>query len=479
MIEESINDINNYEDVVSVLNRHPELKTIKDIKNNWMPLYTKFNNLKRTGKIDKDLRLPLPWKKRSADNYHFYGDELNTLEKCQEYVDQKGYSSKADFLKSGDPAIYKMDREGFTKDIKFPDKIKEYNTKNYDTIEKCQSFIDNHEDITMVSDLMKSNDDEYHSVYLSIKEHKWFNEIKFSNKNLGRLNLTYLSSLEDIQSFVNSHDDIKCETDFLTNYKNEYKKAVSLGVCSDIEYKFRNRRLRDYTKYNSVSEIQELVNTKGYLTAEEFHKNEHNAWVQYGELKHRENKTLIFKISSGSSNEDKFISVLEMYGIQYMTQLYFPEFIKNNGYYRYDFYLPEKNVIIEVHGEQHFGIDPNEFSPIYNVVEEQKNDEIKYNYAVNEKHIPVYYITYCQDRYESFGYFQPVYTDAIKLLNDIGYTDLTEIDDFCSEENMVKEIQKFIDSFNVKTFEDLNELNYIFGARVLSYNLLNKINFKE
>ena len=479
MIEEDISKINSYEEIKDALKRHPELETIRDVKTNWMSLYNKFHRLKSKGVINKDIAFPLPWKKRSPDNYHFYkDDEFNTLEKCQTYVDQKGYLSKADFIKSGDPVIYKIDREGFTKDIIFPNKVKQYNTKSYDTIEKCQDFIDSHEDITMVSDLIKSSDEEYYSVYLSIKSHKWFNDIKFSNKNNGRKDLTHLCSLEDIQDFVDLHDDIKCETDFLTKYKNEYKKAVSLGVCSEIKYKFRNRRPKDYTKYNSVNEIQCLINEKGYLTFEEFKKNEHNAFIQYTELKRKENKSLIFKIASGSSNEDRFIAVLEMYGIQYMTQLYFPEFIKNNGYYRYDFYLPEKNAIIEVHGEQHFGIDPEELAPRFNVIEEQRNDSIKYNYAVNQKHIPVYYLTYCLDRYNTFGYFQPVYTDAIKLLNDIGYINLTKIDDFYSEENILKEIQKFINTFNIKTFDRLNELNYIFGARVISYNLSDKLIYK-
>lgn len=54
-----------------------------------------FHRLKSKGVINKDIAFPLPWKKRSPDNYHFYkDDEFNTLEKCQTYVDKKGYLSK-------------------------------------------------------------------------------------------------------------------------------------------------------------------------------------------------------------------------------------------------------------------------------------------------------------------------------------------------------------------------------------------------
>lgn len=86
-----------------------------------------------------------------------------------------------------------------------------------------------------------------------------------------------------------------------------------------------------------------------------------------------------------------------MYGICYIPQYTFKGFIKNNGHYRYDFYLPDKNVIIEVNGEQHFGNNPDEFSPRFNVIEEQENDKIKYEYATDKEHIPVYYFTYCLD----------------------------------------------------------------------------------
>ena len=156
---------------------------------------------------------------------------------------------------------------------------------------------------------------------------------------------------------------------------------------------------------------------------------------------------------------------------------FFPEFTKNSGCYRYDFYLPEKNVIIEVHGEQHFGNDPNEFGGVLDPVKEQENDKVKYEYAAITKGIPVVYFTYCKDRYDSFGYFRPVYTDIMKLLNDIGYSDLTAINNFSSEGNILSVIQNYISKFSISSLEELKENNFVYGNRVIAYSLEDKITY--
>ena len=481
MINEDISAVESFDDVVSILEKHPELETINDIKTQWPSLYNKFNNLKQKGKIEKDKRLPLPWKIRDQSTYHFYEkDELDTLEKCQAYVDKMGYTSRTKFIQSGDPTIYKIDKLGFSKLLKFKNKRPTYNTGYFDTIEKCQRFVDDHPDITMIDILRDSEDPEYHSVYLSIKNHRWFLDVNFPNRNLGRKDLSYLDSLSAVQKFIDDNEDIHSERDFRTNHLEEYKKAVALGVCQDLIYEYRHRKSKDYTVYSSIDEIQSLINEKGYLSMYEFCKNEHNARRQYYELKKSDPRSLIFKyISTGSSYEDRFVLVLEMYGIPYITQYKFPEFIKNTGCYSYDFYLPEKNVIVEIHGEQHFGTDPNEFVGYFNPIIEQENDKIKHDYAVNVKNIPIRYFTYCKDRYEAFGYFEKVFVDELELLESIGYTNLSIVDNFSSEDNIVLEIQKFIDKYSIKSFDQLNQLNYIFGSRLKAYSLENRVIYRE
>ena len=80
--------------------------------------------------------------------------------------------------------------------------------------------------------------------------------------------------------------------------------------------------------------------------------------------------------SDGISYPEKFImSILNQLGVEFETQ-YSPEWIKPK---RYDLYVPKYNIIIEVHGMQHY-----EYTGfIRNVDEESENDEYKKRMAIN------------------------------------------------------------------------------------------------
>ena len=77
-----------------------------------------------------------------------------------------------------------------------------------------------------------------------------------------------------------------------------------------------------------------------------------------------------------SYGEKFFISFLEQQGIDYVHQYRFKEFNKF-----YDFYIPSLNVIVEIHGEQHY-IDSIGFTG-KTLEEEQENDRLKRQYALS------------------------------------------------------------------------------------------------
>lgn len=80
--------------------------------------------------------------------------------------------------------------------------------------------------------------------------------------------------------------------------------------------------------------------------------------------------------SDGFSFPEKFmLNVLNQLNIEYETQIS-SKTLRYVGDKRYDFYLPNHNIIIEVHGEQHYG---NAFRD-YRY--EHENDMIKYDLAV-------------------------------------------------------------------------------------------------
>ena len=100
------------------------------------------------------------------------------------------------------------------------------------------------------------------------------------------------------------------------------------------------------------------------------------------------------KCGDGISYPEKImINILNQMGISYQTQLNKTTFKWCNKY-RYDFYIPSLNCIIEIHGGQHYY---NSFESIggRTVEEEQKNDEIKEQLA-KENEIKNYIVIDCR-----------------------------------------------------------------------------------
>lgn len=80
---------------------------------------------------------------------------------------------------------------------------------------------------------------------------------------------------------------------------------------------------------------------------------------------------------------------------------------------RYDFYLPEFNILVEYHGPQHF----DENDPFYSY-EGILRDKQKFEYA-KEKNITLFYFTNEIEIYNKFGYFTEVLTDSSTLIRQI------------------------------------------------------------
>lgn len=84
----------------------------------------------------------------------------------------------------------------------------------------------------------------------------------------------------------------------------------------------------------------------------------------------------------GYSIPEKFImSLLEQLNIKYIPQLSKKDFIWI-GKYRYDFYLPDYNMIIETHGAQHYYESFGVFGSSKSLKEIQKNDKLKKQLAL-------------------------------------------------------------------------------------------------
>lgn len=95
-----------------------------------------------------------------------------------------------------------------------------------------------------------------------------------------------------------------------------------------------------------------------------------------------------------SKMENELCQYFNDNGIKYIQQYV----IEKDRRYRYDFYMPYKNLIIECQGEQHFY--PVDFShnnrgkdELFDIFDKQKDRDIKkYNLAINNGYSIVYYI---------------------------------------------------------------------------------------
>lgn len=88
-----------------------------------------------------------------------------------------------------------------------------------------------------------------------------------------------------------------------------------------------------------------------------------------------------------SSYEEKIVKILKTENIKFIKEKSYPNL--NNGKFRFDFYIPAKNIIVEVDGQYHW-------QPIRGravLLKQQEHDRIKNSYClVND--IALYRVPY-------------------------------------------------------------------------------------
>ena len=84
-----------------------------------------------------------------------------------------------------------------------------------------------------------------------------------------------------------------------------------------------------------------------------------------------------------SKIEDKIAKILSVSGIKYVREKTFPDL--KRGYLRYDFYLSELNILIEVDSMLHFKQIPKFHKTKHDFLHAQQNDRLKNSYALSHK----------------------------------------------------------------------------------------------
>ena len=92
-----------------------------------------------------------------------------------------------------------------------------------------------------------------------------------------------------------------------------------------------------------------------------------------------------------SKGEVKITSILTKEKIKFVREKQFKDL--RSGLYRYDFYLPVQNILIEFNGAQHYAFTPYFHKNRSDFLKAQERDRRKMSYALAHR-IPLYCIPY-------------------------------------------------------------------------------------
>ena len=159
-------------------------------------------------------------------------------------------------------------------------------------------------------------------------------------------------------------------------------------------------------------------------------------------------------LSDGISIPEKFMwNVLKELNIEFKSQLNKKDFDWCQNY-RYDFYIPSLNMVVETHGEQHY--EENVWGSSKNLEEEQLNDRLKKELALNNN-IKNYIVVDCRK-----SELEWLKENTIKELDR--YFDLSNIDWNLvwnnSLKNLVYEVKRLVEEgYNDKQIAEILGIN--------------------
>lgn len=147
------------------------------------------------------------------------------------------------------------------------------------------------------------------------------------------------------------------------------------------------------------------------------------------------NKSISCSCGDGYSYPEKImVDLLNQLNINFMTQLSKTTF-EWCGKYKYDFYLPYYNIIIETHGRQHYDENTNFKMSLREV---QENDKYKKDLALNNN-IKKYIIIDCSK--SDIDYIRNnIFNSALSYIFDLNMVDWVSCEKFATTSNIIKDV---------------------------------------
>ena len=411
-LQEILPELEVFEDFQNFVNKN-NIKSSKDLKKNYRPVYNKFYN-KKFGKS-----LNYSSTRRWC--------EYNELNDFQIFIEEHGIKNRQQFDREFRGLSCRAERLGFINQIKYCP-----GEKDLITIEEATKFIrDNN--IKTVGEL----DRRFHDKFLLFS--KVLDKINFPG--LGRHNWENFKVLDDFQKFINNNENLR-RVDISNFYPGFYSKACQLGFWNKlvfkinkpiVEYKIKERfksyvDVQTYLKENEIKSRKQLLSTKEgqaisrYCYGKDWkikfsnpltHKieletlEEFQQFIEDNDVQNCTDFHIRFSGHAGkaqrlgfsrllnfpnpklSSIELKIKRKLDDLGISYEMQKTFSD-LQDTKKLRFDFYIEDLNIVIEPGGVQH--LRANEFfdgEEGFNLL--KKHDDLKRNYCKKNNILIIYY----------------------------------------------------------------------------------------
>lgn len=278
----------------------------------------------------------------------------------------------------------------------------------YNSIEAIQEFIDQNGILSY---------SELRNYYSGLRTHISRNKIRIPTRDLIFPNSKKqeywrdLNTKQEIQKFIDDHpDEIRTSGDFRNRYPGLYSKLRHISLkLTDFKFPEKVNTGTVWKYFETLDNFQKFIDDNNIRNFSDFSKT-------YSGLERRLRRR---GFSTSELNfPEKYKSVLEIKiekflidnNIKFVSQKTFDDL----GKLRFDFYLPEYNLILEPGGDQHF-IEIENWKGKGELAKTKERDKKKYEYCMNNGITILYYFEFSRkDIYKLLtenGYFGEWFTD--------------------------------------------------------------------
>lgn len=397
--------LNNVDDFRKFI-KDKKIKSKKDLQKNYNWAYHRFYSI-----LTEEERNSITF-----DSGNRNLRNMNSISDFQKFIDENHISSYTEFTKNYS-SVYKKFCETIGSCEK--DKLNFTNTVvDKESIEYWRNIIS--ENNIKSRKVFRENYPSKYIHYLKARETWKDNEdIEFEEKGRDDMPKCSFSTIKEFQDFIDSENILS-----LSELNNKYPhilrrfyRVIPKDKRKDLKFKIETKEIVKFgDSFSKLEDFQNFIIENSISKPTDFQKRFMNIYTRMlrvlsedsrNNLRYTENT-----YGCHSSGEIYLINLFNKNNIKFILEKTYPD-LKDKTYLRFDFYLPDYNILVEYHGQQHFNKRCKYFSE--NLIE---NDHRKYEYAISNN-INILYFSLDVPDYNKFGYFTEVITDPEILINKI------------------------------------------------------------